>query len=168
MQYERIPDGLHMDLHNPTAMIVTGSDLYSEGIDRPIAGYLRQRLNAMLSQRVQRDLAISNPGPMVATVPACLVCSDAWHLNDVASRLRPAIAVGSPEHNAFAAFLIARLKTVMAVDGQFAIYADEDFEQPVACVWGVDGLKTAQGVEAFVMKFGERFMERACLEQSGR
>lgn len=169
MDFERIPTGLYLDPAEPSVLIVTGCDPYSEAIDRPVAGYLRQRLNGLLSQRVIREQGGAPVAGNSSVMPlaACLVCSDVWMLNDPSAKLRPAIAIGSPEHNAFAAFLVARQQTLLAVDGQYAVYGEEDFDPPQACIWGIDGLQTAQGAQAFIERLAGRFLDQACGQVKG-
>lgn len=122
-------------------LIVTGSTLDAERLDRAPAYAVRARVQAALDR-----------GPESATA---VVCGDLWYLSQESLRSHPVVSVGPPERNALSAFLITRLPRVMSVDDEVALHLDLHGVERVACCWGagVDGTERACGV------FVERYLE---------
>lgn len=123
--------------------IVTGAGLNAERHDRPLAYALRER--------------IAEAAPEIDAV----VCGDLQYLNDAGLRETPTISVGGPAANALSAYLIARLPSVLAVDGVYAVLMDVDAMPPLACCWGRDAGATAAAVEGFAARHLGAFLE-AC------
>lgn len=129
--------------HDRAVLIVTGSTLAAEALDRPTANALRTALAAALP-----DLDV-------------VVCSDIWYLNQDDLRGRPTISVGSPQVSALAAYLADRLPSAFAIDDVLMIQTDLDFDEPVASCWGVTHEATARAVTEFRERYLKAFVKAA-------
>jgi hypothetical protein len=150
MTLSALPQGLSLDLDDPSIVIVVGADLRAEALDRPIAAALLRGVNTLLAKEAA---AIGR------TLPAAVVCTDVWYLNSGHLRLCPTISLGGPEINALSAYLIGRLPPVFAIENRYAIHADPRRDQLAACLWGVDATNTAHAMDAFCSKHLAAFVQ---------
>lgn len=135
-------------------LIVTGAHLKAELIDRPHAYALQDRINDLLHRLTGSTHAPLQP----------LVCSDVWYLNNEELHVRPAIAVGGPGVNAFAAYLHQKLPTALAIEEQLVIQLDIEHVDPRVSLWGVDHRHTASAVELFEQKYLLEYLRAALAE----
>lgn len=148
------PSGVGMDVrarmdHNPSILIVTGSHLSAEKLDRPLAYYARQRLITMLrNDRPCDDSAV-------------LVCSDLWYLNKDDLRGVPTLSVGGPRENALTAMLADKLPSVYVVEGELIVQAESGFDPPLVACWG-EGNGTSRAVEVFCERYARAFCDAVC------
>lgn len=129
-------------------LIVTGSTLRAEELDRPLAYYLKQQID--------RSLTESDPplGPFRVQVVA-----DFRWLNEPKLQAFPTISVGGPGVNALARDWLEEIPVSMAVDEQYYIQMDPDLEESRASVWGMDNSTTQIAVSVFLDRFLPRFLE---------
>jgi hypothetical protein len=131
-----------------TLLIVTGSTLRAEELDRPLAYYLKQR--------VEQALGEGDHGPFDVRVVA-----DFRWIHDDPLQEFPTVSVGGPGVNALAHRWLKELPLSLEVDGQFYIQMDPDLDEPRASIWGMDNATTQIAVSVFVDRYLPRFLERS-------
>jgi hypothetical protein len=128
-------------------LIVTGSTLRAEELDRPLAYYLQQQVI-----RASRRLDL--------TFETRVIADFRW-LNDEELQDIPTISVGGPGVNELAKVWIKAVPFSLAVDEQYCIQMDPLLLFPRASVWGMDNATTQIAVSVFVDRFLPRFLETA-------
>ncbi|MCC6285573.1 MAG: hypothetical protein IT439_09790 [Phycisphaerales bacterium] len=118
--------------------IVCGSGLEAERVDRPVAYHLARAFEPGVEARV---------------------CCDLWYINHDAARAEAAVVIGRPEVNALSAFLGDKLPTVFAVDDRLLVQGDPEWNEPVACCWGVTPEDTLAAVDAFIRRAMPGFLD---------
>ena len=127
--------------------IVTGSVPDAELHDRPEAYRVREAVGRLVAAVFpDRDW---HP----------VVCADLWYLNQDHLRARPAISVGPPQSNAFAAFLADRLPSLRVVDGRWIVQGQPDFDPTLASCWGATPHMTSLAVGVFLTEYAESFLD---------
>jgi hypothetical protein len=128
-----------------TVLIAVGYGLLPEEEDRPLAYDLRRAISA----RAQGE---EGRGAVVVT--------DMWMVNQEMAELFPAIAVGGPGVNAFAAQIYEELPVAFTRDERVFIQMSEDPGKRAA-LWGMDQAATREAVHRFE-KDGwlDRFLDR--------
>jgi hypothetical protein len=127
-----------------TVLIVVGYGILPEEEDRPLAYDLKRAIAA-------RGKGTEGRGAVVVT--------DMWMVNQEMAELFPAIAVGGPGVNAFAAQIYEELPVAFTRDERVFIQMSE---QPGkrAALWGMDEGATREAVERFVKDgFLDRFLD---------
>ena len=133
----------YFDVRN-TVLLVVGYGILPEEEDRPVAYDLKDSINSR-SEKIENRSAV--------------VVTDMWMLNQEMADMFPAIAIGGPAVNAFAAQIYEDLPLAFARDQQVFIQMDQGTGKRVV-LWGMDQLGTREAVEVFV-KDGllDRFLE---------
>jgi hypothetical protein len=131
-------------------LIVTGSTLRAEELDRPLAYYLKQRIEQLL---LASDPAL---GPFRLRVVA-----DFRWIHEKKLQALPTISVGGPGVNALARDWLEEVPVALAVDEQYYIQMDPDLDEPRASVWGMDNTTTQIAVSVFLDRFVARFLEQS-------
>src|SRR5579875_3153792 len=126
-------------------LVVAGSTLRAEEVDRPLAYYLKQQLEAQLARRLAdgRD----------ETPARVLVVADFRFLNDKPLQSLATVSVGGPGVNALAHAWFEDLPFSFAIDEQFCIQMDPDLAEPRASLWGMDNASTQVAVSVFVDRY---------------
>ena len=132
-------------------LIVTGSTLRAEEVDRPLAYYLKQQVEA----RLEAD------GTAPEDLPPVRVIADFRWLHEEPLQRLPTISIGGPGVNALAQKWLEDLPVSLAVDDQYYIQMDPDLDEPRASIWGMDNPTTQIAASAFVLKFLPKFLARA-------
>lgn len=132
-------------------LIVTGSTLRAEELDRPLAYYLKQQVEA----RLEADGALPEDLP-----PVRVIADFRWLHEEPLQRL-PTISVGGPGVNALAQKWLEDLPVSLAVDDQYYIQMDPDLDEPRVSIWGMDNPTTQIAASAFVQKFLPKFLTKA-------
>jgi len=117
-----------------TVLVVVGYGILPEEEDRPVAYDLKRAINS-------RNEGVDNRSAVVVT--------DMWMLNQEMADLFPAIAVGGPTVNAFAAQIYEDLPLAFTRDQQVFIQMSEESGKRVV-LWGMDQRGTREAVEVFV------------------
>ncbi|HLN32704.1 MAG TPA: hypothetical protein VK395_33555 [Gemmataceae bacterium] len=130
-------------------LIVTGSSLRAEQMDRPLAYYLQSQIDNLGTGRDDR---------------MGLVLSDRYYLCHPDLHQLPLISVGGPGVNKLAQKLLKKLSAVLAVEDKFFIQMDSDGEDLRASIWGMDNPQTQIAVVTFAERYLPRFAER-CWER---
>jgi len=127
-----------------TVLLVVGYGILPEEEDRPIAYDLKGSINS-------RSEGVENRSAVVVT--------DMWMLNQEMADMFPAIAIGGPAVNAFAAQIYEDLPLAFTRDQQVFIQMDQDSGKRAA-LWGMDQRGTREAAEVFI-KDGllDRFLE---------
>ena len=131
-----------------TLFIVTGSTLRAEEVDRPLAYYLKQRIE----QGPPTGEGASGPFRV-------LVVADFRWIHDEPLQVQPTISIGGPGVNALAHRWLEDVPVSLAVDEQYYIQMDPDLDEPRASIWGMDNATTQIAVSVFVDRFLTRFLE---------
>ena len=137
-----------------TVLIVVGYGILPEEEDRPGAYDLKREI-------VSRGLGAESRGAVVVT--------DMWMVNQEMAELFPAIAVGGPGVNAFAAQIYEELPVAFTRDervfiqmsrGQMSGGQMSGGPGKRAALWGMDQAATREAVERFVKDgFLDRFLD---------
>ena len=140
-----IPD---IDLSEGGLLVVTGSTLRAEQLDRPLAYQLKSTIEEVLGEQ-----------GVDCTV---LVLSDLWYLNGEALQRVPMVSIGGPGVNAVSANLFRRLSNVLVVDDTLLIQMDPGLRDLRASIWGMNHAATVDALELFVKRgYLERFLQAA-------
>jgi hypothetical protein len=129
-------------------LIVTGSSLRAEELDRPLAYFLKQQIERVLKE--------SNPP--LDPFQVCVVADLRW-LHEKKLQALPTISVGGPGVNALARDWLEEVPVSLAVDEQYYIQMDPDLEESRASVWGMNNSTTQIAVSVFLDRFLSRFLE---------
>ena len=129
-------------------LIVTGSTLRAEDMDRPLAYYLKQRIE-------------QGPGKVEESTGSfrVRVVSDFRWIHDEPLHAVQTISDGGPGVNALAHPWLEDVAVSLAVDGQYYIQMDPDLAEPHASIWGMDNPSTQIAVSVFIERFLPRLLE---------
>lgn len=130
-------------------LIVTGSTLRAEEVDRPLAYYLKQRIETYL------DANEPTSGPIAVRVVA-----DFRWIHDEPLQELPTISLGGPGVNALAQRWLEEVPISFRVDDRYYLQMDPDLEEPRASIWGMDNTTTQIAVSVFADRFLPRFLDR--------
>ena len=127
-----------------TVLLVVGYGILPEEEDRPVAYQLKDSINS-------RTGGVENRSAVVVT--------DMWMLNQDMADMFPAIAIGGPAANAFAAQIYEDLPLAFTRDQRVFIQMSHDGGKRAA-LWGMDQRGTREAADVFV-KDGllDRFLE---------
>jgi hypothetical protein len=131
-------------------LIVTGSTLRAEEVDRPLGYYLKQRIEAYAAEHAA-DLDL---GPLSVRVIA-----DFRWIHDEPLHTLPTISVGGPGVNALAHRWLEDVPVSLAVDDRYYLQMDPDLDEPRVSIWGMDNATTQIAVSVFLERFLPRFLE---------
>ncbi len=133
----------YFDVRN-TVLLVVGYGILCEEEDRPVAYQLKQEINARGAGKPDGS---------------AVVVTDMWILNQDMADLFPAVAIGGPAVNAFAAQLYEELPIVFAREQQVFIQMDRTRGKRAA-LWGIDSPSTRVAAEIFMRDgFLEEFLD---------
>jgi hypothetical protein len=127
-------------------LIVTGSVLRAEQMDRPLAYFLQAKIE---------HLARGHEARMG------LVISDRYYCTHTDLHALPMISVGGPGVNRMARKLLKRLDPILAVKDKFFIQMDPSGADLRASVWGLDNCQTRLAIATFAERYLPQFTE-AC------
>jgi hypothetical protein len=140
-------------------LIVTGSTLRAEEVDRPLAYYLKQRIEQLppagAGSGVGAGAGDPPPGPFRVRVLA-----DFRWIHEKKLQGLPTISIGGPGVNALARDWLEVVPVTLAVDEQYYIQMDPDLEETRASIWGMDNSTTQIAVAVFLERFLSRFLEQ--------
>ena len=134
-------------------LIVTGSTLRAEEMDRPLGYYLKQRIEQSLSEVV--TVGTGNLDDYLVR----LVADFRW-IHDEPLQSLPTISLGGPGVNALAHRWLEEVPVSLAYSERYFIQMDPDLAQPRVSIWGMDNATTQIAVSVFVDRFLPRFLER--------
>jgi hypothetical protein len=131
-------------------LLVTGSTLRAEQMDRPLAYYLQTRISELATGHEDR---------------LGLVLSDRYYLTHPDLHELPLISVGGIGINRVARKLLKKLPVVLAADARFFIQMDPDQQSLRASIWGMDNAQTKIAVVTFADRYLPQFTE-TCWQRS--
>jgi hypothetical protein len=134
-------------------LIVTGSTLRAEEMDRPLGYYLKQRIEQSLSEAV----AIGKGS--LEDYLVRLVADFRW-IHDEPLQSLPTISLGGPGVNALAHRWLEEVPVSLAYSERYFIQMDPELTEPRVSIWGMDNATTQIAVSVFVDRFLPRFLER--------
>ncbi len=133
----------YFDVSN-TVLLVVGYGILPEEEDRPIAYEVKQAIDTRGKGSESRS---------------AVVVTDMWILNQEMAELFPAIAVGGPAVNAFAAQIYEDLPVVFTREQQVFIQMEQERGKRAA-LWGMDTRFTREAADVFVRNgFLDRFLD---------
>ncbi len=131
-------------------LIVTGSTLRAEQMDRPLAYYLKRRIEEALEASRDADLA---------DYEVHVVADFRW-LHDESLQGMATISLGGPGVNELAHRWLEDVPVALAVNERYFIQMDPELAEPHASVWGMDNPTTQIAVSVFLDRYLPRFLER--------
>ncbi len=134
-------------------LIVSGSTLRAEELDRPLAYYLKQQVEAQLTRRRVEGID--------ETSPPVLVIADFRWMNDKPLQSLPTISIGGPGVNALAHVWFEELPFSLAVEEQFCVQMDPELVEARVSIWGMNNADAQVAASIFVERFLSRFLDRA-------
>lgn len=134
-------------------LIVAGSTLRAEEMDRPLAYYLKQRIEQAII-----DAAAGGRDGLEGYVVR--VVADFRWIHDDPLQVLPTISLGGPGVNALASRWFEDVPVSLAFGERYFIQMDPDLTEPRASVWGMDNATTQIAVSVFIDRFLPRFLER--------
>jgi hypothetical protein len=137
-------------------LIVTGSTLRAEEMDRPLGYYLKQRIEQSLSEAALAALA-GRPGLEDYIVR---VVADFRWIHDEPLQSLPTISLGGPGVNALAHRWLEEVPVSLAYSERYFIQMDPELTEIRASIWGMDNATTQIAVSVFLDRFLLRFLER--------
>jgi len=138
-------------------LIVTGSTLRAEELDRPLGYYLKQRIEAVLTG--SNTGAAAKHGPDLSDYQVRVVADFRW-IHDEFLQALPTISLGGPGVNALAHRWLEEVPISLAYNERYFIQMDPDLSEPRVSIWGMDNPTTQIAVSVFLDRFLPRFLER--------
>lgn len=133
-------------------LIVTGSTLRAEELDRPLGYYLKQRIE----QSLQAAVAHGREGLDDYIVR---VIADFRWIHDEPLQSLPTISLGGPGVNALASRWLEEVPVSLAYGERYFIQMDPELAEIRASVWGMDNAATQIAVSVFLDRFLPRFLD---------
>jgi hypothetical protein len=133
-------------------LIVTGSTLRAEELDRPLGYYLKQRIEQSLGEAI----AAGRDGLEDYIVR---VIADFRWMHDEPLQSLPTISLGGPGVNALAGRWLEEVPVSLAYGERYLIQMDPELAEIRASVWGMDNAATQIAVSVFVDRFLPRFLD---------
>jgi hypothetical protein len=134
-------------------LIVTGSTLRAEEMDRPLGYYLKQRVEQSLHEAAATD----HQG--LDDYRVRVVADFRW-LHDEPLQSLPTISLGGPGVNALSHRWLEEVPVSLAYSERYFIQMDPELAEPRASIWGMDNATTQIAVSVFIDRFLPRFLER--------
>ncbi len=134
-------------------LIVTGSNLRAEEMDRPLGYYLKQRIERALSEA-------TTAGHRGLDDYVVRVVADFRWIHDEPLQALPTISLGGPGVNALTHRWLEDVPVSLAYSERYFIQMDPDLTEPRVSIWGMDNATTQIAVSVFVDRFLPRFLDR--------
>lgn len=131
-------------------LIVTGSTLRAEQMDRPLAYYLKQRIEQALAASPSED----------AFDYLVQVVADFRWIQDEGLQEMATISLGGPGVNELAHRWLEEVPVSLAYNERYFIQMDPELHEPRVSIWGMDNPTTQIAVSVFLDRFLPRFLER--------
>jgi hypothetical protein len=133
-------------------LIVTGSTLRAEELDRPLGYYLKQRIEQSLGE------AITAGRDGLEDYIVRVIADFRW-MHDEPLQSLPTISLGGPGVNALAGQWLKEVPVSLAYGERYFIQMDPELAEIRASVWGMDNAATQIAVSVFVDRFLPRFLD---------
>ena len=136
-------------------LIVTGSTLRAEELDRPLGYYLKQRLEEVLSKSQNGAKHAAD----LSDYQVRVIADFRWIHDELLQNL-PTVSLGGPGVNALAHRWLEEVPISLAFNDRYFIQMDPDLAEPRVSIWGMDNSTTQIAVSVFLDRFLPRFLER--------
>ncbi len=155
-------------------LIVTGSTLRAEEKDRPLAYYLKQRIEKSLIDIEEQDRKLDSgsravagkessdsgaAGVKLSGIQVRVVADFRWIHDDLLQGI-PTISLGGPGVNSLAHRWLEDVPISLEVNDRYFIQMDPDLEEPRVSIWGMDNASTQIAISVFAERFLTRFLDR--------
>ncbi|MGE3821048.1 MAG: hypothetical protein AB7I30_16670 [Isosphaeraceae bacterium] len=134
-------------------LIVTGSSLRAEELDRPLAYYLKHKVEQYVAAHKEE----------LGRIAVRVVADFRWIHDEPLQRL-PTISVGGPGVNALAHRWLEEVPVSLAVDERYYLQMDPDLDEAHASIWGMDNPTTQIAVGVFLDRFLPQFLRRCAAD----
>ena len=134
-------------------LIVTGSTLRAEEMDRPLGYYLKQRIEQMLVE------ALTKGRDGLEDYLVRVVADFRW-IHDEPLQSLPTISLGGPGVNALSHRWLEEIPFSLDYGERYFIQMNPNLAEPRASIWGMDNNTTQIAVSVFVDQFLPPFLER--------
>ena len=134
-------------------LIVTGSTLRAEEMDRPLGYYLKQRIEQTLFEA-------QNKGNQGLEDYLVRVVADFRWIHDEPLQGLPTISLGGPGVNALSHRWLEEIPFSLDYSERYFIQMDPNLAEPRASIWGMDNNTTQIAVSVFADRFLPPFLER--------
>jgi hypothetical protein len=151
-------------------LIVTGSTLRAEEKDRPLAYYLKRRIEDFLHDDDMLELPPesgsaededdSDAGRARPDGLQVQVVADFRWIHDELLQGLPTISLGGPGVNALAHRWLEDVPISLAVNDRYFIQMDPELDEPRVSIWGMDNISTQIAISVFTDRFLPRFLGR--------
>ncbi len=141
-------------------LIVTGSTLRAEEMDRPLGYYLKQRMEGALSATAGQSEA--KAGHDLSDYQVRVIADFRWFHDEFLQGL-PTISLGGPGVNALTHRWLEEIPISLAYNERYFIQMDPDHNEPRVSIWGMDNPTTQIAVSVFLDRFLPPFLERCTL-----
>src|SRR5271165_6903788 len=138
-------------------LIVTGSTLRAEEMDRPLGYYLKRRIEEALNASLNAS-ATKKTGD-ISDYQVRVIADFRW-IHDEFLQGLPTISLGGPGVNALAHRWLEEVPISLAYNDRFFIQMDPELSEPRVSIWGMDNSTTQIAVSVFLDRFLPRFLER--------
>ena len=142
-------------------LIVTGSTLCAEEMDRPLGYYLKQRVEEVLPASADQA-GSTKPGHDLSDYQVRVIADFRW-IHDEFLQSLPTISLGGPGVNALAHRWLEEVPISLAYNERYFIQMDPDLNEPRVSIWGMDNPTTQIAVSIFLDRFLPPFLERCTL-----
>jgi hypothetical protein len=134
-------------------LIVTGSTLRAEEMDRPLGYFLKQRIEQTLFEAPAK-------GHQGLEDYLVRVVADFRWIHDEPLQSLPTISLGGPGVNALSHRWLEEIPFSLDYSERYFIQMDPDLAEPRASIWGMDNNTTKIAVSVFVDRFLPPFLKR--------
>jgi hypothetical protein len=134
-------------------LVVTGSTLRAEEMDRPLGYYLKQQIEVSVRDAMQ----LGHQG--IDDYVVRVIADFRW-IHDEAFQGLPTISLGGPGVNALAHKWLEEVPVSLAYNERYFIQMDPNLTEPRASIWGMDNATTQIAVAVFLDRFLPRFLDR--------
>ena len=134
-------------------LIVTGSTLRAEEMDRPLGYFLKQKIEDALDHSAET-------GRRGLDDYQVRVVADFRWIHDEPLQSLPTISLGGPGVNALSHRWLEEVPVSLAFSERYFIQMDPELAEPRASIWGMDNPSTQIAVSVFVDRFLPRFLDR--------
>ena len=141
-------------------LIVTGSTLRAEEMDRPLGYYLKRRIEEALSTGLGTS-ATKKTGD-ISDYQVRVIADFRW-IHDEFLQGLPTISLGGPGVNALAHRWLEEVPISLAYNDRFFIQMDPELSEPRVSIWGMDNPTTQIAVSVFLDRFLSPYLQRCAL-----
>ena len=141
-------------------LIVTGSTLRAEEMDRPLGYYLKRRIEEALN--TSANTSATKKKDDISDYQVRVIADFRW-IHDEFLQGLPTISLGGPGVNALAHRWLEEVPISLAYNDRFFIQMDPELGEPRVSIWGMDNPTTQIAVSVFLDRFLSSYLQRCAL-----